>query len=538
MGQPALYFDVIEQTAITRFYDHLPHHPSCGDEKPAYLIRAKSIAKKYPYIQANPPKMVSWLIFDIDHGDCGVWMDDNLPPPNIIVRDRETGRGHLYYAIVPVCTSKNGKSHPKRYLKAVRAALGKRLGADTGYTGRISKNPMCDLWAVTSLHAQEYSLGELADYLDLESEKIEYSVPDEQFEPGRNAILFLRLRYWAYRKIAFHRNSGYRQWAASVDAQAHRSNSFKNTPYSNRGPLSPKEVAGIAKSVASWVWDNYTTTKGVMNLAELDIPLEARQRLSARRTHEIRANRSEAKIKEAIASLTADAKPITKAAVSRLTGLSRQQIANRYAHLFNQQAPTAPELPVNDASAVKFGGSQIAAPRAALFAVHCPPATTNQKTGQKPMTYNNDSNSRSGGEAAKGSRSGGKAAFTKICGMLAIIEKINLKDGVTPKFGYNDRARITRVIISQKIPLLEAELLAGRIADLAADLNYSHMSTADWCAYSITACRDIKQKIISKMAEKRVKFDAFLNGENVYLTDGDLPELAAYAREKEENKNG
>jgi len=528
MGQSALYFDVIEQTAVTRFYDHLPHHPNCGDDKPAYLIRSKYHAKKYPYIQANAPTMASWLIFDIDHGDCGTWIDEGLPPPNLIVRDKTTGRGHISYAIVPVCTGKNGKSHPKRYLKAVRLALAKRLGADIGYTGRITKNPMSDHWAVTSLHPHEYSLGELADYLDLESPKIEFVAPDEQLEPGRNSILFLRLRYWAYANIAHAREGSFRQWETRVHNQALAFNTFSTTPYKTQGALPSKEALATAKSVAKWVWDNYTTNKGVMNLTSLDIPLEARQRLSARRTHEIRSNRTEQAITDAIATLKADGKATTKAAVARLTGITRQQISARYGHLFDESAAnTAPTLdaPSGHPECVNFGSNQISAPRAGLYVVPCKPLPHFKQTGDKHMT--NDAND---------SQRGGAAAFKVICGTLAVFEKINSSDGVTPKFGYNDRARLTRVILGQAIPLQDAELLAGDIAVMAVNPKYAHMTIKEWCAYAITSCRELKQKSISKMAQKFVKFDAFLNGEHVNLTDSELSELAVYAREKEKQQ--
>ena len=534
MGQ-TLRFDVIEQTAITRFYDHLPHHPSCGDSKPAYLIRSKYTARKYPYIQANPPGITSWLTFDIDHGDCWAWMSENLPAPNLIVRDRETGRGHISYAIVPVCTSVNGRAHPKQYLKAVRAAMAKRLRADAGYTGRITKNPLCDQWLVTELHSHEYSLGELHDYLKLEPQKIEHSSVNEDLEPGRNSILFLRLRYWAYAKIAGARSATYRDWENRVFAQAHRANSFKSTPYAANGPLEDKEVDGIAKSVARWVWNNYTTTRGVMELAELKVPLSSKQRLSARRTHEIRTNRSEAKIKQAIASLAASGETITKTAVSRISGISRQQLTNRYEHLF---APSKQIIDV--AEDVKFGVNQISALGGALdaSALSCESSIGLSQTKppvllpEQPLKSDKFMNIH----GVSDSRSGGKAAFSKICGMLAIIEKIHARDGTSPRFGYRGRARITRVILSQKLPLIEAELFAGSIADLAVDPMYSHMTIADWCAYCVVACRAIKQKIDAETANKTAlrleRFDSYLRGECVHLSDSELPELVIYAKSK------
>lgn len=68
-----------------------------------------------------------------------------------------------------------------------------------------------------------------------------------------------------------------------------------------------------------------------------DLELEGltnRQR-SAYCTHRIRTNESEAQIKSAIKTLNRLGKKVTKAEVSRMTGISRTHISRRYTHLFN-----------------------------------------------------------------------------------------------------------------------------------------------------------------------------------------------------------
>lgn len=524
MGLPA-FFDVIEQTALTRFYDYLPSNPSCGSGKYTDLIRTKSIAAKYPYIQPCPPHMQAWLVFDLDHCDSGIWMDVSLPAPNIIVRDRDSGKAHLYYAIPPVFKGSNARQAPLRYLEAVRYSMALRLEADLRYSGRISKNPLCKDWYVEHIHNTEYSLGELADYFDElitpPRENDHNKAAAEALEPGRNCILFLRLRYWAYRHVAKYRKYSFDRWVNAVDAQAKALNHYSDTPYASQGRLDEKEAATVARSVAKWVWRWYESSRGVMELAELDISTDAKQRLSARRTHEIRSERTEAKIKSAIDSLSQSGQTFSKADVARLAGISRSQLHRRYAHLFKAPSPAEPE---NRATlGVAHGVYQITAHRGATGALA-------QPREHEECIKMNENNNLIG---VNGSRSGGvdaKKAFTAICTSLALMEKIAESDGVTPKFGYKDRARIARLILAQKIPLVDADLLASFVACSAVESRYSHMSTSDWCGYVIVACRQIKQKIISKEAEKIVKFAAFLNGEQVNLSDKDLPDLAEYCR--------
>lgn len=525
MGLPA-FFDVIEQTALTRFFDYLPSNPSCGSGKYTDLIRTKSIAAKYPYIQPCPPHIQAWLVFDLDHCDSGIWMDVSLPAPNMIVRDRDSGKSHLYYAIPPVFKGTNARQAPLRYLEAIRYSMALRLDADLRYSGRISKNPLCKDWYVEHIHNTEYSLGELADYFDElitpPRENDHNKAAAEALEPGRNCILFLRLRYWAYRHVAKYRKYSFDRWVNAVDAQSKALNHYSDTPYASQGRLDDKEAATVARSVAKWVWRWYESSRGIMELAELDISTDAKQRLSARRTHEIRSERTEAKIKSAIDSLTQSGKTFTKGDVALLAGISRSQLHRRYAHLFTAPSPTS--KPENrPARGVANGVYQITAHRGATVGL-ASPCKLDEHT---KMNENNDlianNDSRSGGADAK-------RAFTVICTSLALMEKIVQSDGVTPKFGYKDRARLARLILAQQIPLFDADLLASFVGCSAVETKYSHMTTSDWCGYVIVACRQIKQKIISKEREKVVKFDAFLNGHQVKLSDKDLPDLAEYCR--------
>ncbi len=91
------------------------------------------------------------------------------PPPNLIVRNRTSNKAHLFYAIVPVCTSDQARSKPIQYLKAIYHALALRLEADLSYSGPVAKTPFHPWWQTTELHRGVYELNELADSLELET---------------------------------------------------------------------------------------------------------------------------------------------------------------------------------------------------------------------------------------------------------------------------------------------------------------------------------------------------------------------------------
>lgn len=53
-----------------------------------------------------------------------------FPPPNFIVRNRNSGNSHLYYAIAPVCTTERAREKPILYMKAVYDSMAALLKAE------------------------------------------------------------------------------------------------------------------------------------------------------------------------------------------------------------------------------------------------------------------------------------------------------------------------------------------------------------------------------------------------------------------------
>ncbi|MCG9066324.1 replication initiation protein [Laribacter hongkongensis] len=235
--------------------DRWPRRPYCSDDlEYGVRIRSLSAALKKPYIQANPPYLRVWSIFDVDRiGGAVAWEDAMLPPPSWATVNKENGHAHLVWGLsAPVLVdSPDMRQAPLRYLCAVEAAFRARLQADSGYSGLITKNPAHPLWRTLRGPQMAYELGELADWVDL-PKHVPRRKPEE-VGVGRNVTVFDWLRQYAYRHIKHYkfdvRNFVY--WQSHLNNKALERNGDLRTPMDGR------EVWHIAKSVSKWTWRSF-----------------------------------------------------------------------------------------------------------------------------------------------------------------------------------------------------------------------------------------------------------------------------------------
>ncbi len=231
-----------------------PRKPYCSDDKTASSIRTLQHALKRPYIQANPPHMRIWSIYDVDRAGAALaWDDANLPPPAWAAVDRQSTRGHLVWGLsAPVLVeSPDMRQRPMRYLCAVEAAFRAKLQADQGYSGLMTKNPGHELWRVLRGPRMSYDLAELAEWVDLP--KFIPKRKPEEVGLGRNVTVFESLRQYAYRHIRHYKGDvrNFVLWQAHLNAKAlERNGDLLN-------PLAGNEVWHIAKSVSKWTWNRF-----------------------------------------------------------------------------------------------------------------------------------------------------------------------------------------------------------------------------------------------------------------------------------------
>ena len=144
--------------------------------------------------------------------------------------------------------NENSSQKAIRFAAAVDCALTSQMDADGQYSGLIAKNPTHDHWRTYMINSESYELGELAEYLDLDSYgDRRRSMPDTGL--GRNVNLFNKLRFWAYKAI----RQGWpdsEQWHRAVLDRAIGYNTTAN-------PLPYGEVRNTAKSVAKWTYKNF-----------------------------------------------------------------------------------------------------------------------------------------------------------------------------------------------------------------------------------------------------------------------------------------
>ncbi|MCY1264133.1 Replicase family protein [compost metagenome] len=352
-------------TALNRVLQEAPYLARCSDNKTAARVRPREYAISYPYIQVNRPGMVSWLIFDLDHANALIWDEAGLPPPNLVVRNRGNGHAHLYYAIVPVCTSVNGRSAPISYMKAVYEAFALQLNADLEYGGGpVAKTPGHPWWETSEYHDHVYDLGELAEAVELPQAKPWNKGPRlDAAAHSRHCILFERMRYYAYSIVNEARANGtFQQFVHRLEAFAFNNNDFKAYGFAESLPLS--SLKATVKSISRWTWDRYRggarCHRGVMGLPA-EMPLHEKQRLAALRTHGIRHKSTESKVRAACRRLIAAGEQLRVSAIARMANISRQTTA-AYKHVMREVQNAAIEGSAAIAKlGVKYGVHQIPA---------------------------------------------------------------------------------------------------------------------------------------------------------------------------------
>ncbi|MEH8120041.1 replication initiation protein [Aeromonas allosaccharophila] len=259
MVKPAL------QAAV--FVDRIPRRPYCSDD-PAQglLIRPQATALAYRHIQHNPPPHVSCLVFDVDrkpheqHWREGYheWRERGLPAPHWISINPENGNYHLGYLLAsPVARTSAAKLKPLRYLAAIEHVLARRLGADMGYVGLITKNPVHRDWWTTWHNHAPYPLDYLAEFCpDADLAAYSRRSRKEVGGLGRNVTVFDNVREWAYSAVReYWRPNGYEAWADAVRAACESANAFGRE---QGGPLPVSEIKATAKSISRWVWNRFT----------------------------------------------------------------------------------------------------------------------------------------------------------------------------------------------------------------------------------------------------------------------------------------
>ncbi|EEN2167583.1 TPA: replication initiation protein [Salmonella enterica subsp. enterica serovar Give] len=245
-----------EEHNIDFFKNQMPNKPYCTNNLDYGLsIRNKAKALEMLYLQANQPAIQTCLLFDLDKKNSFYTFEKvGLPIPHFITKTPKTGRCHYGYMLkAGVCKTQQARLKPLKYAAAVEMAMAKKLKADLGFAGLITKNPLNDHWSPFWSGADLYDLDYLADFVDLEKPQIQQK-KSEAYGLGRNVNLFEDLRQYAYRTVLnFKKISTFEKFENELLLKAQGLNTFCNP----QNPLQYKEIKATVRSVARWTWKNF-----------------------------------------------------------------------------------------------------------------------------------------------------------------------------------------------------------------------------------------------------------------------------------------
>jgi hypothetical protein len=255
---PPLDWTRLEQGDLFADLSRWPRRPYCTHDLEAGLrIRSLRQALESPYIQANPPHLRVWALFDIDRpGAATAWQEALLPPPAWTAVNRLNGHAHSSWGLrVPVLVDGLGaRDAPMRYLCAIESLMRSKLEADQGFAGLITKNPSWPGWQLLRGPRIAYDLAELAEALP-DIEKHRPRRRPEGVGLGRNVHLFDTLRKWSYRGIRTYWGGGLQGWNGWLSACNSKALEMNADLFGVR-LLNGREVWHIARSVAKWTWRN------------------------------------------------------------------------------------------------------------------------------------------------------------------------------------------------------------------------------------------------------------------------------------------
>jgi len=208
-----------------------------------------------------------------------------------------------------------GNLRSTSYMLAVKAGLAIALGADPGYVGLLTQNPLHADWR-TLVHDYAYTLEELARELprgflerlgngtrSQQNRRGPLTHPLDQMV-GRNVDCFEHCRKIAYRMTGLCISEAELQARILVLVRA------RNCQY--QPPMLEPEVRSIARSISRFCWRNRSTLyatararskrRGILQLPST-LTLPERQRLGANYTNETRAADTRTRIERAIGEL-------------------------------------------------------------------------------------------------------------------------------------------------------------------------------------------------------------------------------------------
>lgn len=225
----------------------------------------RSAALSMPYIEPNISGiMQSFIIVDRDFPEADrIAGRLGLPEPSWVAVNPHTTQGHISYNLSsPVALTDAAHRRPVNLLARVEQGLETLLDGDPGYTGGLTKNPLHPshptVWGGEDARYELKTLAKALSDLGALPNPRNPRKHVQRSSVGRNVALFDDTRLWAYKAVERYWGGHSRHWIQAVFEQACIYNESRIAEDFSRGPLEAAEVGYITKSVADWVWKNFT----------------------------------------------------------------------------------------------------------------------------------------------------------------------------------------------------------------------------------------------------------------------------------------
>jgi len=273
------------------------------------------IALEKKFIQINSPAHnCQALVFDIDDKFAvHKWEESNVAIPTIITKNKRNGHAHYIYLLKnPVAIHNHARYKPVRFLAAIERGFVRRLGADRGYSGLVTRNPLKHPIIDSG---KFYDLSELDACLDFEDKRQWEDAERIDSGIGRNVTMFDSVRAWAYRHVLEF--PSFNVFSKAVATQC----AFINSHFD--APLSYGEVKSTRESIIKWVWKRrYEFSGRKVNRGAY----ACTRKEAGAMTAEIRKNKTRNKIENAIKEIAKSGKVITNVAIASVCKISTKTV--------------------------------------------------------------------------------------------------------------------------------------------------------------------------------------------------------------------
>ncbi|EGQ9353890.1 hypothetical protein F2K74_24900 [Vibrio parahaemolyticus] len=285
-----------------------------------------------------------FVMVDFDGLDEHHWR--TLPlKPNVVSFNPKNGNHQCYWLLKdPVhCHKEAKRNKPYKYLRLIEKAIDEKYQGDKRFARAICKNPFHPKWETEWIHDRRHTLTEIHEGLELDLRDVSGYLPSKSASKAyrkakagkgkRNTTMFDNVRYRAYREVLKYKEMDgvtYEDWLDVVTQWCARENVWEDAE-----PLPRNAVEATGKQIARFCWYVYNPPKQNVKPKMTKEQVKEAQRNAQKITKAKQRGASEAAIKEAIAQLKASDKRVTKAAVARIVGLSRQNVTTLYSHLFD-----------------------------------------------------------------------------------------------------------------------------------------------------------------------------------------------------------